>query len=122
MKKVVRELPDKLVFVVHNDTLDKTIQIWSDFYKLYSFICSSECETKSVEYIFEKCKSWVNSFLSLSNKRKGYNECNVTPYMHTLLYHVPYFVKTFGSLRKYSCQTVETTNNDVKKNIPAKNK
>lgn len=100
VKKVLNSLLDKLVFVVHNETLDETMQIWREFRDLYRYLCSSECETKSVEYTFNKCKKWIDFFLSLSEKRKGYQPENITPYMHCLTYHVPLFVSKYGSLRK----------------------
>lgn len=115
VKKVLNCLPDKLVFVVHNETLDETMQIWREFRDLYRYLCSTECETKSVEYTFNKCKRWIDLFLSLSEKRKGYQPENITPYMHCLTYHVPLFVSKYGSLRKYSGQTVEKANDNIKR-------
>ena len=49
-------------------------------------------EFSNIEDIFEKCKRWVNDFLALGSfERKGLD--SVTPYMHCLVYHVPFFTK-----------------------------
>ena len=33
----------------------------------------------------------------------GYKPCNITPYMHIMAYHVPYFIKKY-TIKQYSCQ------------------
>ena len=40
---------------------------------------------------------------------------NITPYLHTLLYHVPYFLSKYGSLCRFTGQGVEKTNDVVKR-------
>ena len=52
----------------------------------------------------------------LEKKRNGYGASKITPCIHALLYHVPFFVQKYGSLNKFSCQSVEK-NNDVMKTI-----
>lgn len=47
-------------------------------------------------------------------KREGYQPSNVTPYLHILLYHVPFFVSKYGSLSKFTGQGVEKTNDIIK--------
>jgi hypothetical protein len=37
--------------------------------------------------------------------RKGFD--SVTPYMHFLVYHVPFFTKKYGKLLRFSGQGVE---------------
>ena len=49
-----------------------------------------------------------------SMKREGYHSKNVTPYLHVLLYHTPFFVGKYGSLSKFSGQAVEETNDILK--------
>jgi hypothetical protein len=73
-------------------------------------------EFSNVEDIFEKCKGWVNDFLALGSLgRKGFD--SVTPYMHCLVYHVPFFTKKYGKLLRFSGQGVEKINDDIKKII-----
>ncbi|XP_076086100.1 uncharacterized protein LOC143056822 [Mytilus galloprovincialis] len=115
MKRVTQKLPDKLMFVVHNDTHDDTVKLWKMFWKIYTFVCSDEVERRTAEHIFSECKSFIKAFLKLGlTERKGYLSSNVTPYMHCLLYHVPFFISQFGSLRKFSGQPTEKINDNIK--------
>ena len=57
------------------------------------------------EFVFSKCKEWVNSLLDLGSMCQGYQ--NNTPYLHCLVYHIPYCVVTYGKLVNYSGQGVE---------------
>ncbi|KAL4231878.1 hypothetical protein ACF0H5_009454 [Mactra antiquata] len=55
----------------------------------------------------------MKTFQNLSKKgRLGYNR--VTPYMHILLYHIPFMVQLYGPLRAYSGQAVEKLNDVLK--------
>ena len=115
MKKVVKELPDRMMFVIHNNTHDDVHQLWKSFWKLYKLICSEEVERQSAEQIFSQAKQWVELFLKLdSTERKSYSRANVTPYMHCLVYHVTYFISKYGSLSKFSGQPTEKINDNIK--------
>ena len=62
------------------------------FLSLYRFVTLEIHEFSNIEDIFEKYKGWVNDFLALGSlRRKGFD--SVTPYMHCLVYHVPFFTK-----------------------------
>jgi hypothetical protein len=75
----------------------------------------------NIEDISEKCKGWVNDFLALGSLgRKGFD--SVTPYMHCLVYHVPFFTKKCEKLLRFSGQGVEKINDDIKKIIIQKQK
>jgi hypothetical protein len=45
--------------------------------------------------------------------RKGFD--SVTPYMHCLAYHVPFFTKKYGKLLRFSGQGVKKINDGIKK-------
>jgi hypothetical protein len=78
-------------------------------------------EFSNIEDIFEKCKGWVNDFLSLGSLgRKSFY--SVTPYMHCLVCHVPFFTKMYGKLLRFSGQGVEKIIDDVNKNSSFTNK
>ena len=71
-------------------------------------------EFTNTEDLFHRCKEWVSGFLTLGElERKGFD--SVTPYMHCLVYHVPFFTKKYGKLVRFSGQGVEKINDDVKK-------
>jgi hypothetical protein len=64
---------------------------------LYRFVTLELREFSNIDDIFETCKGWVNDFLALGSLgRKG-----VTPYMHCLAYHVPFFTKKYGKLLRF---------------------
>lgn len=87
--------------------------MWQDFYELHLFI-TSECNNCVGSDIFEKVKVWLSDFLNLGQYRKGFFKKNVTPYMHCLLHHIPYFISMYGSLNMFSGQGVEKNNDIVK--------
>ena len=74
--------------------------------------CNAEFDSS---HVFSKVRSFVEDFLKIgTKKREGYQPKNVTPYLHVLVYHVPYFVGRYGSLIQFSGQGVEKTNDIVK--------
>ncbi|MCG7867336.1 MAG: hypothetical protein JAY74_13350 [Candidatus Thiodiazotropha taylori] len=120
LKKLLKNLPDKLIFCLNNDTSDDVRHLWKDFSILYNKI-SNKVLADTPEEIFELVKKFIRSFISIGQKgREGYLPVNVTPYMHCLTYHVPYFVKMYGSLFKFSGQGVEKTNDIIKQIHQAK--
>jgi len=102
-----------LFFLIHHETHSQTVKLWDDFLELYRFITHDVKECVNIESIFLKCRDWVRSFLDLGSKRQGYN--TITPYLHCLAYHVPFFLNRFGKLVNYSGQGVEKINDDIKK-------
>ena len=115
VKKVLRLLPDKLVFCLHEDTRESVISLWKNFLAIYEEITLKSCMTFDETAIFLKVHCFMSLFLDIGKrKREGYLPKNVTPYLHTLLYHVPFFVSQYGSLAKFSGQGVEKTNDAIK--------
>jgi hypothetical protein len=115
IKKLLDNLPDKLFFNIHDETHDKTVKLWKDFGELYRYICSKQLEAEGPRQIFDRCKGWLGQFLDLGARRKGYRKSNVTPYMHCLVYHIPYFMSTYGPLKLFTGQGIEKANDDIKK-------
>ena len=112
-KLLLQQLPTKLCFLIHHDTHDETVTLWRSFYELYkSFNHDIQSSAVAGSHLFEKCKLWAELFLSLDKSRKGYD--TVTPYIHVLVYHIPWFSKQFGSLCKFSGQAVEKCNDLIK--------
>ena len=113
-KKVLEKLPPKLCFLIHHNTHDDTVEVWNSFLKLYRFITAEVHQFSRIDDVFEKCKGWVDSYLHLGALgRRGFD--SVTPYMHCLVYHVPYFTQKYGKLVNFSGQGVEKINDDIKK-------
>ena len=49
-------------------------------------------------------------YIVIGHFRKGYLKQNVTPYMHCLAYHIPFFILSFGCIKKFAEQGVEKNN------------
>ena len=61
-------------------------------------------------YLLLQAIDWIRLFLSLKSKCQRFQEKNVTPYMHTLAVHVPYFIKEYGNIKKFSGQGMPVVN------------
>ncbi|CAG2189964.1 unnamed protein product [Mytilus edulis] len=98
--KLLNHLPSKLASedgVIFENSKHSVIKLWEDFYVLYKYVNDT---TDSGEVIFEKAKLWLENFLNIGKLcRKGYNLHNVTPYMHCLVYHVPFLCFTFWTIK-----------------------
>ena len=115
IKKVLKHLPDKLLFCLHDDTSNLVISLWKEFESVYTMITDKQNEPFNEETAFETIQSFMTHFLELGKKkREGYQPSNVTPYLYVLLYHVPFFVSKYGSLSKFTGQGVEKTNDIIK--------
>ena len=55
-------------------------------------------------HVLPQAKEWVNLFLTLSTKCEGFQRKNITPYIHSLVYHVPEMIKKFGNIKQFSGQ------------------
>ncbi len=110
-KKILLEkLPlKKLPNYLHPETVDTVVKIWGDFKEFCDFISDLHLTNDSADIAFEKAKQWLELFYSLRDVRVGYRRARVTPYMHIMCYHVPYFVQMYGSFKKFTGQGVEKT-------------
>ena len=115
-KQLLREFPGKILSVVQTSTSNTVKKIWEDFRELYTFIGSGQNSDKQITVFFEKAKSWVNLFISLRDKRKGYERARITPYIHAMVFHIPKFFRTHKSVKIFTGQGVEK-NNDYARNI-----
>ena len=114
-KKVLSLLPENLCKVLQPNTCTEISKVWAYFRSLYEEINSWSSE-KSVDTFWQKAQNWLETFLSLRGKRIGYERKRITPYMHVLFAHVPYFLHTHKSLRVFTGQGVEK-NNDSARNV-----
>jgi hypothetical protein len=55
-----------------------------------------------------------SDFRSLSEHLEGYDSKSITPYIHVMVYHVPKMLKTYGSIKQFTDQGVEKSNDDIK--------
>lgn len=114
-KKILSLLPENLCKVLQPNTCTEISKVWSDFRSLYEDI-NSWSSDKSVDTFWHKAQNWLETFISLRGKRIGYERKRITPYMHVLFAHVPYFLHTHKSLKVFTGQGVEK-NNDSARNV-----
>ena len=115
-KDFLRVLPDKLRMAIQEETCDTVKKIWLDFHKIYQTISKDNPTEHDIEHSHQQAKDWINLFLLLNGKRKGYNRTRLTPYMHILVYHVPVFLKQYSTLKVFTGQGVEKKN-DVARSV-----
>ena len=77
--------------------------------KLFTVWSPSKLE---VDSFFELARKWVLDFRSLSEHLEGYDSNSITPYIHVMVYHVQKMLKTYGSIKQFTGQGVEKSNDD----------
>jgi hypothetical protein len=96
--------------VIHENTIERVASLWGNFRKLHGTITCLKPTDENISGFFESAKAWIKEFSSLRNDRKGYARSNVTPYMHAMVYHAPYFLTKYKSLKIFTGQGVERNN------------
>lgn len=114
-KKLLHGLPSKLGEFLYPDTCETVKQIWTDFEQLYNKISDFKLSQTAADAMFVQAKAWIDLFCSLKGLRSGYERPRVTPYMHVLVYHIPFFVEKHGCIKKFTGQGVEKNNDDAKR-------
>lgn len=78
--------------------------IWMEFWRLFNTLGESDVNHTELK---EDCKKWVKLFLRV------YQTTNVTPYIHSLVYHVPEFIEAYGNISKFTQQGLEKLNHST---------
>ena len=100
---------------MHEETASDIIKLWGNFKEIYEIMTDKKTSEFSAETVFRKTQSFIKDLLAVGRKnREGYQPSNVTPYLHTLVYHLPYFLEKYGSLSKFSGHGVEKTSDIIK--------
>ena len=115
-KKLMELLPAQLEGkdILFPETKDTVIQLWSDLHDLYKTIRDYNTNAEQYLHVSQRGKNFTNLFCSLADKRIKYGKDRVTPYMHTLPYHVPLIIHRFSTMKQFTGQGVEK-NNDAKR-------
>lgn len=90
-RKKVLSLPEKLPTVLCQNTCNEVTKVWVYFKSIYEEI-NTWSHDKSADTFWNKTRDWLQTFLSLRDKRSGYEKKRITPYMHVLFAHVPFFL------------------------------
>ena len=84
-------------------------KIWKDFLNIYTTLCLNSIDDEKIKEFKTTVKEWLVLFLSV------YQTKNVTPYIHTLVFHIPEFLDLYGSLAPFSQQGLEKLNDNLTK-------
>ena len=77
---------------------------------------AGHCPANDSDRLASMCRNWGLEFKSLGDAGlRGFGQENFTPYSHVLSAHVPFLVKLRGGLEKFSGESLEKKNDDVKK-------
>jgi hypothetical protein len=114
-KKLLKNLPSTFPEYLYPDTSNTVQQIWVDFAEYYDTISDFQLKVDQAEEVFNKAKKWVPLFCSLGSIRPGYEKSRVTPYIHVMVYHIPFFLQRHGSIKRFTGQGVEKNNDDAKR-------
>ncbi|XP_028417002.1 uncharacterized protein LOC114541217 [Dendronephthya gigantea] len=114
-KLLLSNLPEKLDGVVDEGTSATVIKIWKDFSEIYQMLNEQNPSDEYITSYFEKAKAWILLFTSLGGICEGYGKANVTPYMHSMVYHVPRFMKTHTGVKRFTGQGTEENNDDCRR-------
>jgi hypothetical protein len=58
----------------------------------------------------KELKKWLEGFLTVIDRK------NLTPYIHTFVFHVPEFIERYRNINLYNCQALEKLNSNTKNN------
>lgn len=109
------KLSSMLENYLYSDTVEIVKQIWNDFKEYYDLISDKNLTSDLSNTVFEKAKQLLELFCSIRHVQTGYTRANVTPYMHIMCHHVPYFIQKHGCLKRFTGQGVEKNNDDTKR-------
>ena len=119
-KRLLRTLPEKLESstCITQSCKEQVIALWGSFLEVYQKVSSDVLDQAEIETYFSLAQKWVAQFRALSRHLEGYD--SITPYIHIMLYHVPRLLKQHGTLKSFSGQGLEKTNDDIKRIFHAK--
>ena len=109
-KVVLEKLPEKFPDLLHPETCGEVKWLWEEFSVLHGFLAGWQPKPQQINEFQRRAKLWVERFYTLGDRRAGYQKERVTLYMHMLPYHVPHQLRSFSSLKQFSCTPIEKRN------------
>lgn len=91
------------------------MSIFQDFDELYKLIQMQDPTSDKILDYFNKATRWIDLFTSLGGTIIGYERARVTPYMHSMVYHVPRFMEKHQGIKHFTGQGVEKLNDDCRR-------
>ena len=114
-KILLHKLPEKMRDFLRPETARKVMKIWEEFAGLYKHVSDWQPDTSPMDFWLQ-AKEWITDFTSLAGLREGYERRRVTPYMHIMVGHIPWFFKNYKTVKIFRGQGVER-NNDVARSV-----
>lgn len=104
MKKLLSNLSSKLLVCegVPVNAREKISKLWEDVHYIYTIINTWSPSQEMMSQFCDLAKQWVVNFNSLSHILEGFDNKNVKPYMHIMVYHVPKLLKTFTGIKQFT--------------------
>ena len=104
--RLLRKIQLPLLFP--NIPMVETLQeIWNEFSKLNACIRSDSLTTETISAFESDAQQWLKKFLSV------YQTKHVTPYIHTLVAHVPEFLRIHRTIAPFTQQGLEKLNDQM---------
>ena len=98
--------------ILPNSQDSVTIQkLWKDFLAIAELLSSSNKDEINIEEFSKETKVWLELFLSM------YQTKHVTPYMHALVWHVPEFLRLYGTICPFTQQGLGKLNDKTTKDF-----
>ncbi|KAJ7371102.1 hypothetical protein OS493_027790 [Desmophyllum pertusum] len=115
-KILLRKLPDLFEKILPAHRVEKTRQLWVNFRELLESLNKENISEDDITAFETKALKWGKDMVAMSGSGPGYQHTVIiTPYMHSLVFHVPVMMKKHGSMRQFSGQGVEKKNDDLRR-------
>ena len=82
--------------------------VFLEFNRLFSVLKKDNSQNFDKELLTEELKIWLKSYLKVTQNKP------LTPYVHSLVFHVPEFIEKFHHLNLYTTQSLEQLNSVTK--------
>lgn len=120
--QVLERLPNKFKEFMLEDRATVIEELWQAFAQVYNVVTCMQPTPENLTDCFTLAKSFTEKFVALKDVNEAYHRARVTPYMHSLVYHVPAMMSRHDGIKKFSGQGLEKNNSDSKRYYRSSNK
>ena len=102
------QLYENVPNIQNNDTVLSLNFVFLEFNRLFSELKKDNSLNFDKELLTGKLKIWLKFYLKATQNKE------LTPYVHSLVFHVPEFIEKFHHLNLYTTQSLEQLNSVTK--------
>ena len=118
-KKLLQHLPNKMLAgplpFMNESTRIQVANLWAGFATIYfNYIGTPVVTEQTCSTLFSIGCQWIQDFIAVGSKREGYSKSDITPYMHSMVYHMPYLMSFHSGIKAFTGQGLEKVNDDLK--------